>query len=77
MLIIIKNYINRYYLIVRYACSIELEEVAILTGGYFTQTQVTVYNTAGWLADWPELNTGRRSHGCGHFVNADNQVVRQ
>ena len=53
-----------------------------LTGGYrfkskVTRTQVTVYNSAGWMEDWPELNTGRRDHACGHFVNTDNQVVRQ
>ena len=28
------------------------------------------------MEDWPELNTGRYDHGCGHFVNTDNKVVR-
>ena len=28
------------------------------------------------MADWPELKTGRYEHGCGHFVNTDNKVVR-
>ena len=54
-----------------------MEETVIITGGYKTRTQVTVYNTEGFLADWPSLNTGRYHHGCGHFVNTDNQVVRQ
>ena len=62
---------------IRSACSIELEELVILTGGEDTLTKVTVYNKDGFLADWPGLQTGRHSHGCGHFVNSDNKVVRQ
>ena len=54
-----------------------MEETVIITGGDFKKNQVTVYNTEGWVADWPELNTGRWDHGCGYFVNTDNQVVRQ
>ena len=37
---------------------------------------MTVYNNEGFVEDWPELNTGRYDHGCGHFVNTDNKVVR-
>ena len=37
---------------------------------------MTVYNNEGFVEDWPELKTGRYSHGCGHFVNTDNKVVR-
>ena len=66
-----------YYVIIRWACSIQMEEVVILTGGYYTKSLVTVYNNAGFVEELPSLNTGRRSHGCGHFVNTDNQVVRQ
>ena len=62
---------------IRSACSIELEELVILSGGVDTMTKVTVYNKDGFLADWPGLQTGRHSHGCGHFVNSDNKVVRQ
>ena len=62
---------------IRHACSIQMEETVIITGGDFKKNQVTVYNTEGWVADWPELNTGRSDHGCGHFVNTDNEVVRQ
>ena len=54
-----------------------MEETVIITGGFKTKTQVSVYNTEGFLADWPSLNTGRYLHGCSHFVNTDNQVVRQ
>ena len=71
-----------YQLIIRDACSIQMEDTVVLTGGYrfkskVTRTQVTVYNSAGWMEDWPELNTGRRDHACGHFVNTDNRVVRR
>ena len=62
----------------RHACSIDVKETekVILTGGKYTKTKVTVYNNEGWVADWPELKTGRYTHGCGHFVNTDNKVVR-
>ena len=53
-----------------------MEETVILTGGETSETQVTVYNTKGWVADLPSLNQGRYGHGCGHFVNTDNKVVR-
>ena len=61
---------------IRYACSIELKEIVILTGGQYTESKVTVYNNEGFVADWPEVKTGRYSHGCGHFVNTNNEVVR-
>ena len=54
-----------------------MEDTVVLTGGLDTKTQVSVYNSEGWVEDWPELQTGRYSHACGHFVNMDNQVVRQ
>ena len=58
-----------------YACSIELKEMVILTGGT-KENKVTVYNNKGFVEDWPELKTGRFNHGCGHFINTDNKVVR-
>ena len=54
-----------------------MEEMVILTGGYYTENKVTVYNTEGWVEDWAQLQTGRYWHACGHFINMDNQVVRQ
>ena len=62
----------------RHACSIDVKETekVILTGGRYTKTKVTVYNTEGFVEDWPELKTGRFNHGCGHFINTDNKVVR-
>jgi len=58
-----------------YACSIELPEMFILTGGYYTSTTVSQYTTSGWIEDLPELNEGRRRHGCGYFYNDGMQRV--
>ena len=66
-----------YYLIIRHACSIQMEDTVVLTGGEDTMTQVSVYNSEGWVEDWAQLQTGRYQHACGHFVNTDNQVVRK
>ena len=63
-----------------------MTDVVVVTGGqwwpmnggytnYFTRAEVSVYNSGGWVEDLPGLNTARYSHGCGHFVNSDNQVV--
>ena len=60
----------------RSACSIELKEMVILTGGQYTMSKVTVYNNEGFVDDWPELNTGRNNHGCGHYVNTASKMVR-
>jgi len=36
---------------------------------------VSAYNADGFLGYLPNLNTGRFSHGCGHFINGvGNQV---
>jgi len=59
----------------KYACSIELPEMFILTGGFDTLTTVSRYSTSGWMEDLPELNEGRRGHGCGYFYNDDMQRV--
>ena len=37
---------------------------------------MSVYNAQGWLEDYAGLNTGRKEHGCGHYINGDNNVVR-
>ena len=49
--------------------------MVIMTGGYYTLQLVTVYNKKGWVEDLPSLNQGRRSHGCGHYVNTENKLV--
>ena len=57
------------------ACSIQLEDIVILTGGVSTENTVSVYSTDGWLEDLPDLLTGRYDHGCGHYVNNDDKLV--
>ena len=59
----------------RWACAIEMPEQVILTGGIKTEYNVTVYNTEGFVEDWPHLKKGRSRHGCGHYVNTDKQMV--
>ena len=52
----------------------------ILTGGVHhgnASTRVTIYNIYGFVEDKPPLNTGRFYHGCGHYINSDNKMVRQ
>ena len=65
------------------ACTIELTDQVIVTGGWgsdpannYRSNQATVYNEQGWVEDLPSLNTARSGHGCGHFVNTENQQVR-
>ena len=58
-----------------YACSIEMPEMFILTGGYYISRTVSRYSMDGWMEDLPELNEARTSHGCGYFYNDDMQRV--
>jgi len=57
------------------ACSIELEERVIVTGGYYAKRYVSLYSSSGWLEDLPSLLQGRYFHGCGHYVNDVNKMV--
>ena len=41
----------------------------------YTYSRVEVYTIDGWSRELPELNTGRRNHGCGQYVNTDNKMV--
>ena len=66
---------NRVHHSSRRACSIELPEMFLLTGGYDTQTKVSQYFNSGWMEDLPELNVGRYNHGCGFYFNDDMERV--
>ena len=57
------------------ACSIELEEEVIVAGGHHTAAIVSVYNINGWDRDLPNLNQGRISPACGHYVTDYNELV--
>ena len=47
----------------------------MVTGGEIYLKKVIVYNIDGWVEDLPDLNTGRIDHGCGHYVDNNNEIV--
>ena len=51
----------------------------VVTGGLGPgmegHVRVVRYNRQGDVTDLPELNTGRWSHACGFYINANNQKV--
>ena len=66
------------------ACSIELEDRVVVTGGSYTPAssdrphahgRVAVYSAGGGAEEWPGLATPRLQHGCGHYVSGDSRVV--
>ena len=62
------------YYYYRYACSIQLEDTVIVTGGYPAITRVQEYNLQGSVARLPDLNTGRYDHACGHYTHNGQMV---
>ena len=60
------------------ACSIEFEDKVIITGGLYSgvfSTKASVYNHSGFVADLADLNVPRYDHGCGSYLNENNQKV--
>ena len=47
----------------------------LITGGADTPTTVSQYNEAGWVRDLPQLQEGRRRHGCSSYNNAEGSKV--
>lgn len=47
----------------------------IFSGGYHSQTAVTMYNLTGNFWQLPKLNTGRWSHGCGSYTREDQTIL--
>ena len=47
----------------------------LITGGGYTRTTVSQYNEAGWLRDLPDLQQGRRNHGCSSYNNDEGTKV--
>ena len=47
----------------------------ILTGGYDFLNRVSEYSEAGFTRDLPQLQQGRRSHGCSYFENEEGTKV--
>ena len=58
----------------REACSIQLEDTVIVTGGLHSYTRVQEYNLQGSVARLPDLNTGRSLHTCGHYTHNGQMV---
>ena len=72
----------------RDACAIQLQDSVIITGiddyddydfdnSPSSLSRVEEYNLQGSLARLPDLNTGRRSHTCGHYVHIGQIVSRK
>ena len=57
------------------SCSIQLDDQVVVTGGTNPKNKASVYNMDGWVQDLPDLNQGRYKHGCGHYVDNDNNLV--
>jgi len=57
------------------ACSIQLEETVVITGGSNTLSTASIYSIDGWVEDLPDLLTGRYKHGCGHYINNNDKMV--
>ena len=60
----------------RAACSIDMGQSVVITGGYNTKRTVTEYKEDGDHAEMPPLITGRYNHGCSSFMDSDNNMVR-
>jgi len=60
---------------VYFACTIQLDEQVILTGGNYDEKRVDVYNMDGWVKGLPRLGTGRYKHGCGHYIDSNDRMV--
>ena len=64
----------------RQACSIELDDKVIITGGWKSGglgiETVAVYDENGFVEYLPDLRFGRLQHGCGHYINSNNEIVR-
>ena len=57
------------------ACTIELDDLVVVTGGRYNPTRVDVYDIDGWSKELPKLINGRWNHGCGKYINTDDKMV--
>ena len=58
-----------------YACSIDLGQTVVFTGGLRNERTVTEYNEDGQSKVLPQLMTGRLYHGCSSYVDKDGNIV--
>ena len=67
----------------RLACGIpdDTTDSIVITGGrtrgHYNNpwNLVSRYDRNGFVEDLPRMNRNRMGHGCGHYVNSDNQKV--
>ena len=59
-----------------YACAISDGDKVILTGGYTTRNEVSVYSMTGFLKHLAELNVGRQYHACASYTDNYGRKVR-
>ena len=57
------------------ACAINLRSSVIISGGDPALTTVSEYNEAGWVKNYPDLQEGRRLHGCSYYDNDEGTKV--
>ena len=66
------HYIVKLY---RWTCGIALEDTVIITGGSNSYGSVIAIDQYGSETNLPDLNTGRRAHGCGYYTNENDETV--
>ena len=59
----------------RNPCSIPDGDTVVVTGGQYTQPEVSRYNENGFIESLPNLLTGRWTHSCSWFINDDRKMV--
>ena len=66
------------YLCCRLACSIQLKESVIITGGFNISAEplkrVQQYNLTGSMGRLPDMSTARSGHACGHYIQNEKVV---
>ena len=55
-----------------------MHDHVLITGGEdgFSSRSVQKYNEQGWIRDLPQMQQGRKHHGCGYYINDNNDLVR-
>jgi len=59
----------------RHACTIDLIDSVIITGGLYDIDGVHQYNLQGLVKSLPKLNNGRMQHGCGSYMMNGQRVL--
>jgi len=57
------------------ACAIPDEDSVVLTGGFYTQQEVTRYNEQGYQETLPSLRSKFYGHHCSWYINAQRKMV--